>query len=219
MSKSVRVSLLSYGHVNGPISQQHIHAHYHKTFAYNIRLLPNPPRHLRAHATGLSRRLQKEFLRNDHVEAFLVKVQNELLHAVREGCDQLSPSAEQNERKHGEFDECRTENALFIEGFTSGDPDIDVVGTICCEEGRHRSVAFVEELARRLAMFKHGDGISRHWQLELHITHRDIEDLVDMGQHSIQHKLQDKTQSSSRRRGRHEKRDRYRSCLEDEVEG
>lgn len=98
-ARSVLISLFSYGHANGPIVQQHRDAQYHKTLGYNIRHLPNPPRHLRVKATGLSRRLQKEFLQNDNVEAFLVKVQGELFNAVKEGCDQVLHPAEQSEDK------------------------------------------------------------------------------------------------------------------------
>ncbi|KAJ5667243.1 hypothetical protein N7507_003107 [Penicillium longicatenatum] len=213
-STSVQVSLFSYGHANGPIVQQHREARYHKTLHYNIRHLPNPPRHLRAKSTGLSRRLQKEFLHNTNVEEFLVKVQGELLNAIKQGCGQLLHSTEQKgiERRPCETDERSDTSAHSSEVVT----DIDVVVTICCEEGHHRSVAFVEELARRLAMFKQGDGLSQRWLLSVDATHRDIEELEDNGQPPDQHKRPNKPQEKSRQMGRRQKVDRYKSPLEND---
>lgn len=209
LARSVHVSLFSYGHANGPIVQKHREARYHKTLHYNIRHLPNPPRHLRVKATGLSRRLQKEFLQHQNVETFLVKVQGELLNTVEEGCAQLLHF---NEREPEEADECSDSNAILNEEVA----DIDVAVTICCEEGLHRSVAFVEELVQRLAMLKHGDGHYQHWQLSIDVTHRDIEDIEDRGQSPSQHNRRNKAQAKSRQIGRHEKGGRYKSCLEDD---
>jgi hypothetical protein len=206
---SVRVSLFSYGHANGPIvpQEQQSQSHNHKILAYNIRHLPNPPRNLRANTTGLSRRLQKEFLQNDSVQAFLGRVQNELLDAIKE-CDQLSHSNEQTEYQPEDVDDC----SVLSEEATLKDPDIDMVVTICCEEGRHRSVAFVEELARRLTLFKHGDGSSQCWQLDVHVTHRDIgKPQDDLEQSSGQQKRPNKAQAKSRQRERREKGKIFRS--------
>jgi RNase adaptor protein for sRNA GlmZ degradation len=66
------------------------------------------------------------------------------------------------------------EDAAFKE--KEADINIDLVVTMCCEEGRHRSVAFVEEPARRLATLNDGDDNSEYWQLDIHITHCDIQD-------------------------------------------
>lgn len=210
--KSVRVSLFSYGHANGSIVHQASQARYHKILAYNIRHLPNPPRHLRANATGLSRRLQKEFLQNENVEAFLAKVQSELLSAVKTGCDHLLHSTEQDEREPGKIDDSiHLGKEVALE-----DPDVDIVVTICCEEGRHRSVAFVEELTRRLTMLKHGDCIPRHWQLSVNVTHRDIGISKDLEQSSSQQNRPSKALANSRQRARREKGDRIRSCLGDD---
>lgn len=206
---SVRVSLFSYGHANGPIVQQHSQARCHKNLSYNIRHLPNPPRHLRANATGLSRRLQKEFLQNDSVEAFLIKIQSELLDAVKTERDQLLCSSEQTAQQSKEVHENSDRNAHASEEATLEDPDIDVVVTICCEEGRHRSVAFVEELARRLTLFKHEDDLSRCWKLYVNVTHRDIGDLKDLEQSTGQQRRPNKAQAKSRQRERRVKGDRY----------
>ncbi|KAB8240486.1 hypothetical protein F9C07_12906 [Aspergillus flavus] len=219
-ARTVRISLFSYGHANGPVVQQHREAQYHKTLAYNIRHLPNPPRHLRLKATGLSRRLQKEFLQNDNVEAFLVKVQREILLVVKEGCDQLLYSTEQGETKQGPegADKHSDSNAPSSEEVALEGAGIDIAVTICCEEGRHRSVAFVEELARRLAMFKYEDGFSQHWQLIINVTHRDIGDLEDCEQSSGQNKGPNKTQAKTRQRERREKGNRYKPRLGDDYD-
>lgn len=200
---SVRVSLFSYGHANGPIvpQQQPSQSHNLKLLAYNIRHLPNPPRNIRANTTGLSRRLQKEFLQNDSVQAFLGRVQNELLDAIKER-DQLSHSHERTAYQPEDVDDCSD----LSEEATLKDPDIDMVVTICCEEGRHRSVAFVEELARRLALFKHGDGSSQCWHLCVNVTHRDIgHPQENLEQSSGQQKRPNKAQAKSRQRERREK--------------
>ncbi|KAL3440662.1 hypothetical protein BJX65DRAFT_26099 [Aspergillus insuetus] len=221
--RTVEISLFSYGHSNGPIVQQQQQpkkSRYHKTLAYNIRHLPNPPRHLRASgATGLSRRLQKEFLQNDSVEAYLAKVQGEIADAIREGCTRVVGAAEpepDEKNEHG-FDEgdprafeTSDEDAAFKE---EGDVDIDLIVTICCEEGRHRSVAFVEELARKLATLKDGYDNSEYWQLDVHVTHRDIGYLEDCEQSPDQRKRPSKAQAKTRQKERREKGKRYTSGL------
>ncbi|KAL3482558.1 hypothetical protein BJX62DRAFT_114681 [Aspergillus germanicus] len=220
--RTVEISLFSYGHSNGPIvqQQQSKKSRYHKTLAYNIRHLPNPPRHLRANgATGLSRRLQKEFLQNDSVEAYLAKVQGEIADAIREGCARVGGAAEpepDEKNEHGfeeggpRADETSDEGAAFKE---EGDVDIDLIVTICCEEGRHRSVAFVEELARRLATLKDGYDNSEYWQLDVHVTHREIGDLEDCEQWPDQRKRPSKAQAKTRQKERREKGKRYTSGL------
>jgi len=148
-TKLVNVSLYSYGHANGPITSLDSDTPSQKTLSYNIRHLPNPPRHLRSKTDGLSRRLQKEFLQHDTVEKYLGRVMTELIEAI-----------------NSEYD---------CQGSLDENPEFQVTVTVCCEEGRHRSVAFVEELAQRLRPFRHGDGQSRQWQLHATITHRDIQ--------------------------------------------
>lgn len=207
---TVRVSLFSYGHANGPIVPQDNQSWYHKLLAFNIRHLPNPPRHLRASSTGLSRRLQKEFLQNDDVEPTLVKVQSDLRNAVQTGYDQLLLSTAKSKYETGESNDRPNKNLDHRQEDDLKDPNINVVVTICCEEGRHRSVAFVEELARRLALFKHGDSLSRRWQLSVEVTHRDIGNINESEQPLTQQKRPNKAQAKSRQKERRDKVDRYR---------
>jgi hypothetical protein len=92
-----------------------------------------------------------------------------------------------------------------------------MVVTICCEEGRHRSVAFVEELARRLAVLKDGDDdFSQHWQSTINVIHRDIGDGEEGEQTLGQNKRPNKAQAKNRQRERREKENRYNSQLGDD---
>ncbi|KAJ5375903.1 hypothetical protein N7509_012789 [Penicillium cosmopolitanum] len=212
-AKAIRVSLISYGHANGPIVRQRKEAPYHKDLAYNIRHLPNPPRNLRTNSTGLSRRLQKEFLRNDNVEAFLLEVQEKLQAAIEEAYDQLihSTLGSETQQDPGIVDEYHSQNAESGEDAPVENFDVDIFVTICCEEGRHRSVAFVEELARRLAVFKHGDRPSQYWKILIDVKHRDIANPEELGGHLGQHKLSNKAQAKSRQQERNEKGNRHTS--------
>ncbi|RAK78888.1 uncharacterized protein BO72DRAFT_446652 [Aspergillus fijiensis CBS 313.89] len=217
-TRPVQITLISYGHANGPVVQQPLEAQHHQTLAYNIRHLPNPPRHLRVKATGLSRRLQKEFLQNDAVEAFLVKVQREIVNAVQESCAQPLCSTAGKEVHEGAK---QTHTPQIGDGHSREEPgsdgtDVEIVVTICCEEGRHRSVAFVEELARRLATVEEGDGVLHRWVLSVRKTHRDIEDREDCEQPQGQGRRPNKVQAQTRQRERREKGNRFRSRLEDE---
>ncbi|PYI34509.1 hypothetical protein BP00DRAFT_423018 [Aspergillus indologenus CBS 114.80] len=216
-TRSVHISLISYGHANGPVVQQPREARYHQILAYNIRHLPNPPRHLRVNATGLSRRLQKEFLQNDAVEAVLVKFQQEIVNAVQEGCAQPLYSSQPEDLRQ---DASQTDTRRSLDSHASKKPavdgtDVDIVVTICCEEGRHRSVAFVEELARRLATVKDGDGVLQHWALNVNKTHRDIEDAEDSEQSLGQKRRPNKVHAQTRQRERREKGNWVGSRLED----
>lgn len=220
-TRSVRISLISYGHANGPIVQQQQlgEARYHRTLAYSIRHLPNPPRHLRANSTGLSRRLQKEFLQNDEVERFLVKVQEDILNKAIEGCHQLSDCTEnQDENCEGGSDDAGQHFALKNEqpALECG-VNIDLIVAIYCEEGRHRSIAFIEELARRLAVFKdEDDASSRDWEMTINVIHRDIGDGEEGEQFLGQNKRPNKFQAKTRQRQRREKEDRYNLLLGDD---
>lgn len=175
MLPHLSVSLISYGHANGPLVQPERERGQRKLLAYNIRHLPNPPRHLRANSTGLSRRLQKEFLQNDAVQAQLCKAQHEVVETLKVEPDSLVSWPSIPERPDLERHPARREKIASLDKNDHGsNVDLSLVVTVCCEEGRHRSVAFVEELARRLAGFKNGDGGSRTCCLDVSVTHRDI---------------------------------------------
>ncbi|KAL2834593.1 hypothetical protein BJY01DRAFT_83789 [Aspergillus pseudoustus] len=224
-ARAVRISLLSYGHANGPVVAQQQdrkeETRYRKTLAYSIRHLPNPPRHIRAKATGLSRRLQKEFLQNDAVEGFLVMVEGQILTTVQEGCDQLLlDSAGQDENGQGGEKVDMQANVGAHTGESEDaledSADIDIMVTICCEEGRHRSVAFVEELARRVATFKGRDGLPQGCQLDIHRSHRDIGDVEDCKQSPGHNKGPHKAQGKTWQREHRKKGNKFKSRLGDD---
>lgn len=145
----------------------------------------------------------------------MVKVQSELLDTVKTGYDQLLPSTEKSEHKSSELKDRPNEDLCPREEDVLKDANIEMIVTICCEEGRHRSVAFVEELARRLvAVFKHGDSLSRRWQLSVEVTHRDIGDFNEPEQSLGQKKRPNKAQTKSRQKERRKKGNRHNSGVE-----
>lgn len=144
-----------------------------------------------------------------------MKAQEELVNQIRDGCEQLSSSSNQNENERETVEDLEADERSGLDGIRSARnepgteyPDIDIVVTVCCEEGQHRSVAFIEELARRLSYFKHGDG-SQTWQLSVDIIHRDITDPQDLGQSWGSNKRPNKAQAKSRQKERRDKGNRY----------
>lgn len=168
---SISVSLYSYGRANGPFVTPDIQEQNSIRLSYNIRHLPNPPRNLRAMTTGLSPRLRKEFLKNEIVGSFLERTQNEIVNSLKTSCDALSQESSSSEEPKGHGNECEITTTS-----THQKPNISLVVTVCCEEGRHRSVAFVEELAKRLSLLKDG-AVSHSWKLSVTTFHRDLEAL------------------------------------------
>ncbi|KGO75847.1 hypothetical protein PITC_032930 [Penicillium italicum] len=169
---SITVSLYSYGHANGPFVRPEIWEQGSILLSYNIRHLPNPPRNLRAMTTGLSPRLRKEFLNNDKVQSSLERTQSEIVNSLKTTCDALSQEncSVEKTKTHG------NESEIMTTGIQQK-PNISLVVTVCCEEGRHRSVAFVEELAKRLSFLKDGADMSHTWELSITTSHRDLEAL------------------------------------------
>lgn len=167
---SISISLYSYGRANGPLVTPEIQEQNSILLSYNIRHLPNPPRNLRAMATGLSPRLRKEFLKNEIVGSFLERTQNEIVNSLKTSCDALSRESSSSEgpKSHGNESEITTTS-------THQEPNISLVVTVCCEEGRHRSVAFVEELAKMLSLLRDGADMSPSWKLSVTTFHRDLE--------------------------------------------
>ncbi|KAJ5689561.1 hypothetical protein N7462_003953 [Penicillium macrosclerotiorum] len=205
----IRVYLISYGHAYGPVVWQAGEECQTKLLAYNIRHLPNPPRHLRANATGISKRLQKEFLQNDMVEAFLQKVRTDLLEAIIGEAniaiqnDPLPVISNENLENQGVSPSGERLDLQRHDEIAQKERSVTV--TVCCEEGRHRSVAFIEELARRLASFKDGDNLSKAWRLSVDISHRDIGGPSEADGHTEQ-RTSSKAQKKARQKGRDQKR-------------
>lgn len=122
--------IVSYGHSNGPLALSNLDSAEQLTFS--VRDVENPPVRLRKTHTGLSSRLRKEIFANQaartKLDAIASAVDSKMVKMkdVSFGADPLkkSPSA------------TPTSTTLVI--------------GIMCEEGKHRSVAFAEELARTI---------------------------------------------------------------------
>lgn len=83
--------------------------------------------------------------------------------------------------------------------------------TVCCEDSRHWSVAFIEETAR--TKFKNGNGVSRVWCLDTTVVHRDVDILIVNTGDSTFAEKQLRTNKSNvefRQRERRQKRDKER---------
>lgn len=152
----------------------------------------------------------------------MVKVEEELINTIKEGCGQLSHSTEheETEKVDGEYDIHASQDGDIhaSEEMVSECADIDVAVAICCEEGHHRSVAFVEELLRRMSAFKHGDRFSQQWKLDVNVTHRDIGDVEDLEQPSDQSKRPSRTQAKFRQKDRRQKGIMHHSFMGEDDE-
>ncbi|KAJ3021174.1 UNVERIFIED_CONTAM: hypothetical protein HDU68_009774 [Siphonaria sp. JEL0065] len=102
---------------------------------FNARTLPNPPKHIRTRSTGQSKSLQESFMSHAEVQSFFDNATTAIHELLKE-------SSRDNDNK--------------------GIQVVDIA--VCCEMGRHRSVAICERLA------KHKWGKDVHVILE----HRDI---------------------------------------------
>ncbi|KAJ6072385.1 hypothetical protein N7467_010470 [Penicillium canescens] len=91
-----------------------------------------------------------EFSKNEVVQKFLTRTNDEIVASLKESYEALSHRDELIRNETGEGLEEKT-------GGASEDGDISFIVTVCCEEGCHRSVAFMEELAQRLIMLRMGD--------------------------------------------------------------
>ena len=151
------VVIVSYGHSNGPL----VVPREHGKLTFNVRDIPNPAAGLRRTHTGLSARLRKEVLASKESQERL----GEMVKAVNLKMDDMererlenpvvqSPKSKSGKVKHQE-DIDTPSNTL-------------VVG-IVCEEGRHRSVTFAEELAHSLKR--------RDWEVQ--VDHRDLTGYVN----------------------------------------
>lgn len=106
---------------------------------YDLRSLGNPPKAIRDSFTGLSKRLREHMLSQDEFSSFLDRAEADIKEKMADlvGVD-------------GAMKDQQDQAALFVGIFCSG--------------GKHRSVAFVEELARRKW--------PSNWAV--HVVHRDV---------------------------------------------
>jgi len=152
------VSIVSYGHSNGPL----VVPKEHQKLTFNVRDIPNPGAGLRKTHTGLSARMKKEILASKESQERLsdmIKAVNARMDEIEE-MEIVKPEPVPTKSKKGVQVE-HQEDVIGASGTL-------VVG-IVCEEGRHRSVTFAEELGHSL---KRGD-----WRIT--IDHRDLSGYVN----------------------------------------
>lgn len=118
--------LVSHGRVNGPVEEPEEHE---EMLNFSVRDIPNPPAKLRKNYTGLSSRLRKEVfsdkaarLKYDTIVIEMEKMMNAMETAMT------------YDTAHQEEVDDPTPTTLIV--------------SIQCEEGKHRSVSYVEELAQ-----------------------------------------------------------------------
>jgi RNase adaptor protein for sRNA GlmZ degradation len=121
MPSQIHLTIISYAHRNGPLNPT-------PYLIFDIRSLPNPPRNLRQSSTGLSKRLRDEFFSDELVRGKFEACQEQLETLLRERTSIAMGKIENTDKSD-----------MLSDGLTVG---------VCCEMGKHRSVAFVEELGR-----------------------------------------------------------------------
>jgi RNase adaptor protein for sRNA GlmZ degradation len=158
------VNIVSYGHSNGPL----IVPREHHRLNFNVRDIPNPAAGLRRTHTGLSARLKKEVLATKEAQerlAEMVKKVNAKMEEVEtkyvnQNYDDVEKPDQPEVKKYEKVYAGEFEHREDVESESSS----TLVVAVYCEEGRHRSVAFAEELGRSLKR--------RDWDVT--IDHRDL---------------------------------------------
>ncbi|KAI4150131.1 MAG: hypothetical protein LQ341_001170 [Variospora aurantia] len=147
--------IISYGHSSGPLLVAD-NPNRVKSL-YSVRDVPNPPNLLRKKHTGMSRRLQKEIILSKEGKARLTQILDNTESKMVDMMDEYSRAP---------TPEAVTEADLYA---PKESPRELVVG-IMCEEGRHRSVAVAEQLAKLVTK-------KPRWIVE--VQHRDLVGLVE----------------------------------------
>ena len=137
---------------------------------YDLRSIPNPPKNARDAHDGRSKRLREHLLGELKFVQKLDEVESEILEAMEV---RIAETAEKLENDQDRRDDGEESGENGEEGYKSLEEDEDghdpteaVLRVGCnCALGHHRSVAFVEELARRKW--------PRNWSVQL--IHRDID--------------------------------------------
>jgi RNase adaptor protein for sRNA GlmZ degradation len=179
------ITIVSYGHAHGPL----IIPRQHAKLNFNVRDIPNPAAAagLRRTHTGLSARLRKEILASTEAQERLA----EMVKKVNVKMDEMEREREKERERDKKSDRPvlakAEEEPLKVQipakvakkyAKVVHQEDIDddqgpsntlVVGVVC-EEGRHRSVTFADELAHSLKR--------RDWDVS--VDHRDLSGYVSL---------------------------------------
>jgi RNase adaptor protein for sRNA GlmZ degradation len=127
-----RLRLVSFGRANGPLALAPRHQ-----LLFSVRDIPSPPARLCKTHTGLSSHLRKEVMAGKGAGEMLAKIENSILQEMAR-LDQLW----QSDVSHDGPDQDDCDRPSLERGSR-----LLQIG-IFCEEGKHRSVSFVHELAR-----------------------------------------------------------------------
>ena len=134
------LKLISHGRVNGPIDEPKDNE---EMLQFSVRDVPNPPAKLRKNYTGLSPRLRKEVfsdkIARQKYDTIVIEMEN-MMKSIAASYDAAHPD---------EVDE-DAPNTLVI--------------SIQCEEGKHRSVSYAEELAQA----------TKRKEWDIAVVHRDL---------------------------------------------
>lgn len=129
------LKIISYGHSNGPLV---VPENSNRVkLLYSVRDVPNPPNLLRKKHTGMSRRLQKEVMASKEGKARFEQILETIEYKMLEMTEDYSRAP---------TPEIITKEDIYA----PKDSPRELIVGIMCEEGRHRSVVFVEELGRRI---------------------------------------------------------------------
>ncbi|KAL9022292.1 MAG: hypothetical protein Q9185_000534 [Variospora sp. 1 TL-2023] len=146
--------IISYGHSSGPLLVPD-NPNRVKSL-YSVRDVPNPPNLLRKKHTGMSRRLQKEIILSKEGKARLTQILDNTESKMVDMMDEYSRAP---------TPESVTEADLYA---PKESPRELIVG-IMCEEGRHRSVALAEELAKLVTKL-----VTKKPRWTVEVQHRDL---------------------------------------------
>ncbi|KAG6815990.1 hypothetical protein H0H87_009630 [Tephrocybe sp. NHM501043] len=168
-----RLTLTSFSHRRGPLRGALTPT---AGLSFDIRTLPNPPKRVRDVYVGTDKPMRTAFLEGVGVRERVDAIRR----AVRVVLDQQGPEEAKEVEMHeadADADEGKGDGARDQEGEDQEDgdeseedsdaeaePQTHVKVGICCEVGRHRSVACVEELSR----MEWPGG----WEIE--VVHRDL---------------------------------------------
>lgn len=120
---------------------------------YDLRSAPNPPKAIRDKCTGLDKRLREHLLAEEKFLEMLDRAERDIREAMEGVVERWKERGESAEVEKDEDDEEYEDS--------EGDGPVLRVGAFCAM-GKHRSVAFVEELARK------------KWPWDVTVEHRDL---------------------------------------------
>jgi RNase adaptor protein for sRNA GlmZ degradation len=137
---------------------------------YDLRTVPNPPKAIRDSYTGVDKRLREHMLQHDAFLQMLGRAEADIKEKMAKyvaeiGIDERNESTERKEKTEdgiGDYKESEVDDDK--EDINVKDDRAAIRVGVFCARGQHRSVAFVEELARR------------EWPTswELQVWHRDL---------------------------------------------